>query len=972
MVVLPDRDTFNADITLLQKKLSFSPHWNLGELKERVVKVLNGRKYGCRLTTDSCRLWKLDSSAKWEEQWATLKMQTEQIRTAAATAQEKNWLSVGIEMAGCCLDWLELDTPLTTLLLETDTLVLELANAKNEFIFRHPPSTKVGKCDFCGHRLPLPVACSCKEASYCSRECRDADKDFHNDDCPAVYHGEDLSEFSQKSNSSMGLTGLQNVGNSCFISSAIQCLSHTWTLTRYFLEDRYGWDINKRNKNGSKGDLANAYARLLKNLWYEDYQFLSHWQFFRDAVGKRHPVFLNRAQHDSQEFISALIDGLHEDLNRVHKNPAMAAPQGSSPDGLDHWHSHLSQNQSIIVDLMHGQFKSTLTCPTCHREAASFTAFSAISLPVPQEKYTLVTFYYVPYDVSRPHLMCTVMAETEETMKSFRERVGKLLNVNSDLLILGMFTGYSLSRLLCRERKVKVVSKLQTSRQADFCVLEINPGLIAGTDFLTIDNQEAILNYSKEESKKPAEDVSTGHSQKEEKKGGKTAGKEGSAKKRVKASVPDHDDYNNGLTEDWLKIFLTINQQAQDPKAESTKTPVTFTRIIYIKRSCTLQQLHYEVFAYLRPLFELQFYGARAGSDVTTEDIFGNAFDGLTEANWESSLKLPSTHPYVLRFVNNIDKPRVNIDKCIFCDHVGCTNCTVPFTKTQSLKDIFGRITPNEAFRNDYYYHKNQIGAERRRLLELEVLFNANKADCKMDLTALERQEEHGSVKASAGQNTGETIYKCLNMFQEVETLDESNTWLCESCQQKVRALSKMQIIRCPPILILHLKRFKTLDAGAKFGGKKLTTMVEFPLSNLDLRQYVEVHDVPPIYDLYAVCNHSGVIGYGHYVSHVWNPHDRAWFKFDDSNVTPVPEEEICTPNAYVLFYKRRDLEDGVDYEKIRQRLPPTSPFSPAAARAPPQPSSKSEEKKEEKAKGKGKEKEKEKEKPTNHLDEVD
>ena len=58
------------------------------------------------------------------------------------------------------------------------------------------------------------------------------------------------------------------------------------------------------------------------------------------------------------------------------------------------------------------------------------------------------------------------------------------------------------------------------------------------------------------------------------------------------------------------------------------------------------------------------------------------------------------------------------------------------------------------------------------------------------------------------------------------------------------------------------------------------------------------------IYDLYAVVNHRGNLGHGHYTALCKN--DNSWHCFNDKNVTPIEKKDIITENAYLLFYRKK------------------------------------------------------------------
>ncbi|CAD5218340.1 unnamed protein product [Bursaphelenchus okinawaensis] len=186
-----------------------------------------------------------------------------------------------------------------------------------------------------------------------------------------------------------GLCGLQNLGNTCFMNSALQCLSNVPELTQYFLTEKYLEEINYDNVLGTRGRLVQAYADLIKEMWSGKNSSVKPYQF-KCVIGQHAPRFNGYAQQDSQELMSFLLDGLHEDLNRIVKKPYIEERESDGrPDEVvaeEAWSDYKKRNDSVIVDLMHGQIKSTLVCPVCDKVSIKFDPILYLTVPVPQRE----------------------------------------------------------------------------------------------------------------------------------------------------------------------------------------------------------------------------------------------------------------------------------------------------------------------------------------------------------------------------------------------------------------------------------------------------------------------------------------------------------------------------------------------------------------------------------------------------------
>ncbi|KAG8049313.1 hypothetical protein GUJ93_ZPchr0009g699 [Zizania palustris] len=162
------------------------------------------------------------------------------------------------------------------------------------------------------------------------------------------------------------------------------------------------------------------------------------------------------------------------------------------------------------------------------------------------------------------------------------------------------------------------------------------------------------------------------------------------------------------------------------------------------------------------------------------------------------------------------------------------------------------------------------------------------------------------------------SLYACLEAFLKEEPLGPEDMWYCPRCKEHRQASKKLDLWRLPEILIIHLKRF----SYSRYNKNKLETFVDFPVHDLDLSQYIgnRGQQMSNHYQLYAISNHYGSMGGGHYTAYVYHEGKKGWYDFDDRHVGPVSEESIKTSAAYVLFYRRiqnddsrLDTETGID-----------------------------------------------------------
>ncbi len=262
--------------------------------------------------------------------------------------------------------------------------------------------------------------------------------------------GEETKQEHNESSTGDGIVGLHNMGNTCYMNSSIQCISHTPILRDYFTSKAYLNDINRTNPLGYQGRLAQVSSVLINSLWKRYQQQRPHIgkkllqrqnapicapcltpKTFKDTIGRLNEDFCGNEQHDAQELLAFLLSGLSEDLNRIVDKPYIEAPDSDGRPDKEladiWWSNHLKRELSIIVALFTGQYKSLLTCSECKYESARFEPFCFMQLPLPEDDQLTVHLLFFPRSEHEVLMKYSIRVRHDETLFDLLVNLAKVL-----------------------------------------------------------------------------------------------------------------------------------------------------------------------------------------------------------------------------------------------------------------------------------------------------------------------------------------------------------------------------------------------------------------------------------------------------------------------------------------------------------------------------------------------------------------
>ncbi|KAH6929254.1 hypothetical protein HPB50_025374 [Hyalomma asiaticum] len=285
-----------------------------------------------------------------------------------------------------------------------------------------------------------------------------------------------------------GLCGLGNIGNTCFMNAALQCMSNTPPLTEYFMTDRYLSELNDSNPLGMRGEIAKSYADLIKVMWSGNCSSVIP-RPFKVMWPAGALALFSHASDICGTILKTVLTGVckatvHDIGTKPKRRKQIAlVPNQAAPLSVvaqEAWQNYLMRNNSIIVDIFHGLLKSTLVCPDCHKLSVTFDPFCYLSLPLPYKKEKPLELILVRADPHEKPIKLKVTVSKMSTIQDVCNSISRLMDIPADRLVVTEVHNHRFLKVLTHADQV------DTLERSDVFVYEMPQSADNSTLFLPV------------------------------------------------------------------------------------------------------------------------------------------------------------------------------------------------------------------------------------------------------------------------------------------------------------------------------------------------------------------------------------------------------------------------------------------------------------------------------------------------------
>ncbi|KAI6227491.1 Ubiquitin carboxyl-terminal hydrolase [Aphelenchoides fujianensis] len=205
---------------------------------------------------------------------------------------------------------------------------------------------------------------------------------------------EDVRKNSEVAPGGRAIPGLRNPANTCFMNCTLQALFHTSQMTDIFLKKKDGrpnWAhlLNPGSERGTRGAIVGSFAALMEEAWSGRYAWIDPNSFLRTFAALVNKEMGDGRQHDAREFLMALLDSMHEDMNEVndpHQKPFQQDYDGTRM--IEHAQDYKQKmerfSSSAIAGIFYLRSVSKITCGGCKKASVTFEETPQLILEIPQ------------------------------------------------------------------------------------------------------------------------------------------------------------------------------------------------------------------------------------------------------------------------------------------------------------------------------------------------------------------------------------------------------------------------------------------------------------------------------------------------------------------------------------------------------------------------------------------------------------